>query len=126
MGSACGFREKAYKELKGLAFDGVFASFFQKEEIKKREFVVYLRFLKACFPSMSVMCSNPVSMSFLICSGVVANSHMKSSVMFGRSWRYFCVELRLLCPSCFITVKTLFVWCSVVVAFQCLKVCRCT
>jgi len=43
----------------------------------------------------------------------------------GSSPMYLCVLLRLLCPKSFITAYTLFVLCSSVVAFQCLRVWKC-
>ena len=77
--------------------------------IKKRG-VGYLRFLNSFIPSISVMYSNPFSISCWASAMLVAvlQCHSSSSLK-AISWVYRSVCLRSLCPSCCLTYRMSFV-----------------
>jgi hypothetical protein len=75
---------------------------------------------------MSVTYSNPVSISFMACSGVSATLHVHSSFsvrnMACSMFMYVIVLVMSLCPSiCLTWMMSLVLWYSIV-PFQCLNV----
>lgn len=72
-----GKRELALDLSWGLVW--VFASFLEKEGVRKGGLGVYLRFLNTCIPSIVVMYWNPFSMSLVASLAVVAPVHVHSS-----------------------------------------------
>jgi len=72
--------------------------------------MVYLRFRNSFSPSISVMYSNPFSISCVASLTLLAVLHVhSSSSLKAISWVYRSVCLRSLCPSCCLTYSMSFV-----------------